>query len=66
MSESRVKLTRCPRCNSSAPHMHPATAFEGEVIICSHDYHLTPTPQNSARHMQMVRERRNREETADV
>jgi len=38
---------RCPRCNSPEPHLHPAMQFEGEVQTCLHEYHLTPTPQNT-------------------
>ena len=37
----------CPRCGSSAPHMHPAVQHEGEVEICTDDFHLTPTNQNT-------------------
>lgn len=46
--------------------MHPALAFEGEVVVCPHEYHLTLTPQNTERHMTLVRERRNREDRPDV
>lgn len=37
----------CPTCGSSAPHMHPAVQHEGEVEICTDDFHLTPTNQNT-------------------
>lgn len=37
---------RCPRCDSHKPHLHPAMSFGGEVEICGHSYHHTPTPQN--------------------
>lgn len=40
------KMARCPRCNSPQPHLHPAVQVEGEVSICTHGYHLTPTNQN--------------------
>jgi hypothetical protein len=37
---------RCPRCDSPAPHLHPAVQSEGEVQRCPHPYHSTPTNQN--------------------
>lgn len=40
-------MKHCPRCDSPQPHLHPAVQFEGEVQPCAHDYHLTPTPQNT-------------------
>ena len=39
---------KCPRCGSPQPHLHPAVQFEGEVQVCLHDFHFTPTPQNTA------------------
>lgn len=33
------KLTRCPRCQSPKPELHPAMAFEGEVQVCAHEWH---------------------------
>lgn len=38
---------RCPHCHSRHPHLHPSVQCEGEVEICTHDFHLTPTPQNT-------------------
>lgn len=43
---SEAKYTACPTCNSSAPHLHPAAQFEGEVELCVNDFHLRPTLQN--------------------
>jgi hypothetical protein len=37
---------RCPRCDSPAPHLHPAVQHEGEVQPCSDAFHLQPTPEN--------------------
>ena len=33
--------TRCPRCDSPDPKLHPAMQHEGEVQICSHTFHET-------------------------
>lgn len=38
--------TRCPKCDSPAPHLHPAVQCEGEIELCTDDFHLTPTNQN--------------------
>jgi hypothetical protein len=37
---------KCPRCDSPAPHLHPAMQFEGEVQPCTHPYHQQRTPEN--------------------
>ena len=45
---------RCPRCDSPAPHLHPAVQFEGEVETCTHDFHLMLTPQNTPEYIKGV------------
>lgn len=40
-------MTRCPKCNSPRPHLHPAVQFEGEVQPCDNDYHRQITPENT-------------------
>lgn len=49
---------KCPRCKSPAPHLHPAVQFEGEVEVCSHEFHLTPTPQNLPGYIAKVEDKR--------
>jgi hypothetical protein len=51
---------RCPTCNSNRPHMHPAVQHEGEVEICTDDFHLTPTSQNTTDYIAAVMAKRNR------
>lgn len=43
---TKVEPPRCPRCDSPAPHLHPAMQFEGEVQPCEHPWHLQRTNQN--------------------
>lgn len=47
-------MTNCPRCKSPSPHMHPAVQFEGEVETCPHEFHLTPTNQNTQAYIDLV------------
>lgn len=34
--------------------MHPAMQFEGEVEVCPHEFHLTPTNQNTQAYIDEV------------
>lgn len=40
--------TRCPTCDSPAPHLHPAVQHEGEVQVCGDNFHKRVTNQNPA------------------
>lgn len=55
---------RCPKCNSPYPHSHPAMQHEGEVDICTHDFHLRPTNQNGQKYIDLVLAKRGKTETA--
>ncbi len=44
----------CPKCHSTAPHLHPAVQFEGEVQPCDHDFHRQVTPQNTEKRIAEV------------
>lgn len=48
----------CPDCKSSQPHRHPAVQADGEVELCTHAYHLQPTPQNLPEYIEAVRAKR--------
>lgn len=48
----------CPHCDSPHPHLHPAVQAEGEVEVCIHDFHLTPTPQNRPEYIAGVHAKR--------
>lgn len=39
---------RCPRCDSPAPHLHPAMQHEGEVQPCSDAWHAPPREAGGA------------------
>jgi hypothetical protein len=53
-------MTKCPRCRSTAPHLHPAVQFGGEVELCTDDFHLQPTYRNSEKYIAAVLEKRAR------
>jgi len=40
-------MKRCPKCNSPAPHLHPAVQYGGEVQPCRDDYHRQATAENT-------------------
>jgi hypothetical protein len=48
-------MSRCPRCDSPAPHLHPAVQHEGEVQPCPHAFHLTVTVQNTPERIEQTR-----------
>jgi hypothetical protein len=49
-------MTKCPRCDSPAPHLHPAVQYEGEVQPCPHPFHDRVTPENTADKIAAARE----------
>lgn len=57
------RRNRCPRCGSPSSHLHPAVQCGGEVQVCPHDFHLTPTPQNTDAYIGAVLIERNRRAT---
>lgn len=48
----------CPRCGSDHPHLHPAVQVGGEVELCTHDFHLTQTGQNTPSYVAAVLQKR--------
>jgi hypothetical protein len=43
----RYEETRCPTCDSHAPHLHPAVQSGGEVQPCADPFHHVVTPENT-------------------
>lgn len=56
--EARRAAERCTHCDSPHPHLHPTVQVEGEVEICTHDFHLTPTNQNTPEYIAGVHAKR--------
>jgi len=50
--QSRWK--QCPRCASPAPERHPAVQCEGEVELCTHEFHLQRTNMNKPEYIEAV------------
>lgn len=48
MTESNAQ-SRCPRCNSHDPKLHPAVQLGGEVHVCPHPWHQQPPAIEKAR-----------------
>lgn len=44
----------CSTCGATAPHMHPAVQHGGEVEVCTNDFHLKITPQNTFAYIDAV------------
>lgn len=42
-----VAKSRCPRCNSPDPHLHPSVQHEGDVQPCGDPFHEIVTAQNT-------------------
>ena len=51
-----ANMDRCPRCDSPQPHLHPAVQCEGEVQLCSHEYHHQVTSQNTQERIDSLEE----------
>lgn len=53
-------MSNCPRCRSTAPHMHPAVQSGGEVEVCTDPFHLLEAQQNRPEYIRAVEEARSR------
>lgn len=54
-------MAKCRTCGSSNPHLHPAVQHEGEVHICTDDFHLQETAQNKPEYIAAVHEAQKKE-----
>lgn len=48
----------CPRCGSPSPERHPAVQCEGEVELCTDDFHMRPTAMNRPEYIAAIRAKR--------
>jgi hypothetical protein len=53
--EPRIS-TGCPRCGSPKPNLHPAVQEGGEVQLCTHEFHLQVTPENTPEQVAELKE----------
>ncbi len=51
----KPKPSGCPSCGSPVPEKHPV--FNGEVWLCSHEFHQTVTPNNPAEEVDWLKKR---------
>lgn len=54
-------MKACPACGSQYPERHPAMQCEGEVELCTDDFHLTPTASNTPEYIAAVLAKRARQ-----
>lgn len=60
-------MERCPTCDSPSPHMHPAVQYEGEVGICTDDFHLSNFDgMNRPEYIKMVLDERAKKRAAQA
>lgn len=55
--------TKCPKCESPAPHLHPDMQHEGEVQPCSDLYHQQVTSQNTPEKITKLKDFLNKNQT---
>lgn len=59
-------MSKCPTCASPQPHLHPAVQHGGEVELCTDEFHLTPTNQNTADRISSVNVKRREKALAEA
>lgn len=59
-------MERCPTCTSPSPHMHPAVQYGGEVELCTDEFHLKPTNQNTPERIASVNAKRREKALAEA